>query len=57
MTQNLSKDQRISSILDAAIEEFLEKGYERASMEAIAKRAGLSKGGLYHHFINKDEVS
>jgi AcrR family transcriptional regulator len=56
MTQNLSKDLRINSILDAAIEEFLEKGYEGASMEAIARRAGLSKGGLYHHFKNKDDV-
>jgi len=38
------------------VAEFLEKGYDGASMEAIAKRAGISKGGLYHHFRNKDEV-
>ena len=25
-------------------------------MEAIAQRAGLSKGGLYHHFQNKNEI-
>lgn len=36
--------------------EFLDKGYEAASMESIARRAGLSKGGLYHHLRGKDEI-
>ncbi|MBK7028078.1 MAG: TetR/AcrR family transcriptional regulator [Bacteroidales bacterium] len=56
MTEKLSKDIRISSIIVAAVEEFLEKGYENSSMDAIAKKAGISKGGLYHHFRNKDEI-
>jgi len=56
MTEKQSRELRISSIVNAAIEEFLEKGYDRASMDAIASRAGISKGGLYHHFRNKDEV-
>ncbi len=34
--------------------EFAEKGYNGASMVAIAKREGVSKGGLYHHFPNKE---
>jgi len=25
-------------------------------MESIARRAGVSKGGLYHHFSSKDEI-
>ncbi|MDF2985785.1 MAG: hypothetical protein K0R50_1295 [Eubacterium sp.] len=54
MTKKQSKDARIESLLSAAVEEFLEKGYSGASMEAIAKRAGVSKGGLYHHFSNKE---
>ena len=36
--------------------EFLDKGYEGSSMDSIARRAGLSKGGLYHHFRGKDEI-
>jgi AcrR family transcriptional regulator len=56
MTIKQSKDVRIGSIVNAAVEEFLEKGYDSTSMDAIASRAGISKGGLYHHFRNKDEV-
>jgi AcrR family transcriptional regulator len=54
MTKKQSKEVRIEAFLEAAVEEFLEKGYERASIDAIAKRAGVSKGGFYHHFPNKD---
>ena len=56
MTEKKSRDQRTEEIVNAAVEEFLGKGYERASMENIAKRAGLSKGGLYHYFKSKDEI-
>lgn len=56
MTEKLSKEDRINSIIASAVEVFLEKGYEAATMEAIALKAGISKGGLYHHFRNKDEV-
>jgi AcrR family transcriptional regulator len=47
---------RTSEIIEAAITEFIEKGYASASMESIAKRANLSKGGLYHHFKSKTEI-
>jgi AcrR family transcriptional regulator len=50
------KENRVDEIIEAAIQEFLEKGYEKASMENIAKRAELSKGGLYHHFKSKTEI-
>ena len=33
-------------LLAAAREEFLEKGYEAASLRAIAERAGSSKGAI-----------
>lgn len=54
MTAKKPKEERIDSILQAAVEEFVEKGYEGASVDAIAKRAGVSKGGFYHHFPNKE---
>ena len=56
MTRQLPQKQRREQIIDAAILEFAEKGYEKASMGSIAARAGLSKGGLYHHFASKDAV-
>ncbi len=56
MTLKRPKEERMRVIANAAMEEFLDKGYEGTSMESIARRAGLSKGGLYHHFAGKDEI-
>ena len=56
MTKKESKEIRISNVLEAAINEFVEKGYENASMESIASRSGLTKGGLYYHFKSKDDI-
>ncbi len=56
MTMNKPKDVRIAEIIDAAVVEFAENGFERTSMESIARRANLSKGGVYHHFKSKDEI-
>jgi AcrR family transcriptional regulator len=56
MTKNESKDQRINDILEAAVDIFVEKGYENTSMNEIAAHAGISKGGLYHHFTSKDMI-
>ncbi|WP_134703040.1 TetR/AcrR family transcriptional regulator [Ammoniphilus sp. YIM 78166] len=40
-------------LLQAGLEEFAEKGYDLASTNAIIKKAGVSKGLLFHHFQNK----
>ena len=54
MAKNEPKEVRVNEIIQAAIEEFIEKGYDGASMDQIAKRAGVSKGGVYYHFPNKE---
>ncbi|MCC6918815.1 MAG: TetR/AcrR family transcriptional regulator [Alphaproteobacteria bacterium] len=41
-------------ILDAAATVFARYGYRRASMDAVAAGAGLSRQGLYRHFAAKD---
>ena len=56
MTRKEPKEKRMNAIIEAAVGVFLEKGYDGASMEAIARQAGLTKGGLYHHFKGKDEI-
>jgi AcrR family transcriptional regulator len=56
MTKKEPKEQRTEEIINAAVDVFLDKGYESTSMESIAERAGISKGGLYHHFSGKDEI-
>ncbi|BDH63765.1 TetR family transcriptional regulator [Lysinibacillus sp. PLM2] len=43
-------------IIDAAKEEFFEKGYNGARIESIAKRAGVKKQLIYHYFKGKDDL-
>ncbi len=43
-------------ILFAAKDVFLQTGYERASMDTVAARAGTSKRSLYAHFESKDKL-
>lgn len=51
-----SKEERMDDITNAAMEVFLQKGYQNTTMESVAKKAGLSKGGLYHYFKSKDMI-
>lgn len=44
------------AILDAATQEFTERGYEGASMSAIVGRTGGSKQTLYNYFPSKDDL-
>lgn len=43
-------------ILDKAKEAFLEAGFERTSMDAVAARAKTSKRSLYAHFSTKEAL-
>jgi len=36
------------------MEEFASKGYDRASTNAIIKKAGISKGAIFQYFMNKE---
>ena len=47
---------RVERILDAAARVFAEVGYEAATTEAIAARAGTSIGSLYQFFPNKQAL-
>ncbi|KGG80433.1 MULTISPECIES: TetR/AcrR family transcriptional regulator [Caloranaerobacter] len=50
------KDEIRDNIYNAALKEFKEKGYEKASMRDIAKKAGVSVGNMYRYFKNKDDL-
>ncbi|MCX6244944.1 MAG: helix-turn-helix domain containing protein [Bacteroidetes bacterium] len=43
-------------IIDQAYKLFLDKSYEAVSISDISKAIGFTKGALYHHFINKEEL-
>lgn len=51
----LSERKRVD-IINAAQDEFKEKGYLGASMDALAKRAEVSKRTVYNHFPSKEEL-
>jgi AcrR family transcriptional regulator len=43
-------------ITRTALQLFLEKGYERTSLNDIARQVGITKPAIYHHFKNKDQL-
>lgn len=50
------KEDRPAEITAAAMDEFAEHGYDATPVEAVARRAGVSKGLLYLYFKTKEEL-
>src|ERR1051325_6634737 len=55
-TQERRRQRTRDLLLDAAEEVFAERGYDGASLEEIAQRAGYTRGAIYKHFGNKEEM-
>lgn len=49
-------DLAIDKIMECAKTEFLEKGFEGASMRKVAENAGYTTGMLYGRFADKGEL-
>ena len=45
-----------SRIVDAASDQFAEKGFDGARTQAIADAAGVNKAMLYYHFRDKEHL-
>ncbi len=43
-------------IFDAAVKVFAEKGFARATVEEIARQAGIAKGTIYNNYKSKREL-
>lgn len=57
VNMSISKDSnKKKSILTAATEIVQEEGVVKLTLEAVAKRAGVSKGGLLYHFPSKEAL-
>ncbi len=52
----LEKEERKKQIREVALQLFIEKGFVRTTMDNIIEKAGISKGGMYHHYNNKEEI-
>lgn len=46
----------VDQILDSAEEILFSKGVSNLTLDAVAKQAGISKGGLLHHFPSKSAL-
>ena len=52
---NLSEEKR-NTIVNAAVDEFIEHGLENASTNRIVAKSGISKGSFYQYFEDKRDV-
>lgn len=43
-------------IIDGALTEFANKGYEKSSMQSVAKYAGIAVGNIYHYYKSKSDL-
>ena len=50
------EDPKRAAVLAAAVEVFGRYGFQKTSMEAVAKAAGISRPGLYLMFPNKEQL-
>lgn len=50
------KEKIKQNIIKESKELFLQKGFEMASMNMIAHKAGISKSNLYNYFSSKEEI-
>ena len=56
MARNKHPEETAQRILTTASKLFLEKGYEKTSLQDIIRETGLSKGAIYHHFSSKEAI-
>ncbi len=59
ITDKEQTDQKLSTqqkILNAAREEFIERGYEGARIQRIADNSGANKAMIYYYFTSKKEL-
>ncbi|WP_424599591.1 TetR/AcrR family transcriptional regulator [Bradyrhizobium sp.] len=47
---------RRQAIIDAALDEFISRGFTATRLDDVAKRAGVAKGTIYLHFKDKESM-
>jgi AcrR family transcriptional regulator len=48
--------ERRQAIIEAAMDEFIARGYAATRLDDVAKRAGVAKGTIYLHFEDKEAL-
>lgn len=55
-TQAERREATTSALVDAARELFAQDGYAATSLDAVAAKARVTKGAVYHHFDSKPQL-
>src|ERR1700754_508868 len=55
-TQAERTEATTGALVDAARELFARDGYDATSLDAVAARAKVTKGAVYHHFEGKRQL-
>lgn len=55
-TFSVISDEKRERIYEAAAFEFAQKGFDKANVNDIATKAGISKGSIYDYFENKEDL-
>lgn len=50
------RNEKIQKYLDAALDLFYDKGYEKTTINDIINKLGVSKGAFYHYFESKEDI-
>lgn len=50
------REEKMTLIMDAALEHFANEGYFRSTISHIARHAGISKGLMYNYFDSKEAL-
>jgi AcrR family transcriptional regulator len=48
--------ERRQAIIDAALDEFIARGFTATRLDDVARRAGVAKGTIYLHFKDKESM-
>jgi AcrR family transcriptional regulator len=49
-------EERRQAIIEAALEEFISRGFTATRLDDVAQRAGVAKGTIYLHFKDKESM-
>jgi len=56
MTRKNNPKQTMKNIIEVSAKLFIEKGFDKTSMQDIVDALGMSKGAIFHHFKSKEEI-
>jgi AcrR family transcriptional regulator len=56
LTPERRREQTRNALLDAAAEVFARRGFAGASLDEIAETAGFTRGAIYKHFDDKEDL-